>query len=88
MKAKKASTRLLGILLCCLLTIGLLPITAFAAESGFTQVLIGSQNIATQETAELTTSTGKVTWDADTATLTLDSVNLKELSLYLSLIHI
>ena len=82
MKAKKASTRLISILLCCLLTIGLLPITAFAAASDFSCVLIGSKDITTQEKAELTTSTGKVTWDADTATLTLDSVNLKELSLY------
>jgi hypothetical protein len=79
MKAKKASTRLLGILPCCLLTIGLLPITAFAAESGFSRVLIGSKNITVQETATLTSASGgKITWDSTTGTLTLENANLRD----------
>lgn len=81
-RRKKSIKRLLSLTLVMLMCIGLMPMTALAAASDFSCVLIGSQNITTQEKAELTTSTGKVTWDADTATLTLDSVNLKELSLY------
>ena len=79
MKAKKASTRLLGILLCCLLTIGLLPITAFAAESGFSRVIIGSHKVTGQEKADLTGENGgKITWDAATGTLTLENANLRD----------
>jgi hypothetical protein len=80
MKTSKKTARPLVILLCCLM-IGLMPISALAAPSDFTCVLIGSKNITDQEAAELTGANGgKIVWDSNTATLTLENANLKDFS--------
>lgn len=55
--------------------------TVLAAAEDYTYVLIGSEDITKDEKKELTTdSGGKVTWDAEGGILTLEDVDLADLS--------
>ena len=68
--------RILSIMLCCVMLVGLLPTTAFAADStdyGFT---INGTEVTSENIGNIPGVTGTVSYDQNTKKLTLDGVTI------------
>ncbi len=88
MRKKHFTRKLCSLIVAGALLLGLLPATAFAAGE-YTAVYLGDGvDHADKTTAQVELGGGTVSWDAETATVTLENVNVSQSSYWISILPV